>query len=216
MRNTTVAAILAGMVLGVAALLTLGAGPNSGPYAANVLPGTVGQLAVYIGPHTLSGTNSSASTINNWYITTNNVDYITVNTNTTVTFITNATFQQNISVSGKASFTQIILTNGFFAATNVWAGASNNVDISIYDQEYASLTPCQFNGIINSSNNLGGEVKMTISDISSSNITVTAAAGFVFASGDTSETITNGHRGIFWINHDPALGGQTNVVFQHF
>lgn len=188
------------------------------PTPALVDLGTYGQAVIYVGPHHLApgtGTNAGITTVN-IFITTNNVDYITSNTNTYVTVVTNVNFLQNINVSGKGSFTQIVLTNGFFAATNVWGGPSNTVDISIYDQEYGTLTPVNFSGIINSSNSLGGEVKMTIGNTSSSNITVTAAAGFVFASGDTSETITNGHRGIFWINQDPALGGQTNVVFQHF
>ena len=132
--------------------------------------------------------------------------------------ITENFFTMDQHFSGKVTINQLILTNGFFAQTNVWGGPSNNVDVSIYDQEYASLTPCQFNGIINNSNYLGGEVKMTIGNISSSNITVTFKdAGFKDSAGlPTSETITNGHRGIFWINQDPALGGQTNVVFQHF
>ena len=125
-------------------------------------------------------------------------------------------FTQNVSVSGKATFNQLIFTNGFFAKTNSWSGPTNTVDVSIYAQSYTTVTPINFSGLINRSNNLQSEVKMTVNNASSSNITATAVAGCVFANGDTSETITNGHRGIFWINYDPALGGQTNLVFQHF
>ncbi len=143
---------------------------------------------------------------------------VTINnlTNVSTIIVTNITVNQDIHVTGKATFNQIILTNGFFAQTNVWGGPSNNVDISIYDQEYGSFTACQFSGIINSSNTLGGEVKLTIANLAGTNFAVTLAAGIVQAGGATSATITNGHRGVFWINHDPGLGGATNLVFQHF
>jgi len=147
---------------------------------------------------------------------TNGVPVWSTNQLTSTTINSTTINSTTINVNGKAQFNQIVITNGFFAQTNLWSGPTNTVDVSIYDQEYQTVTPVQFGGIINSSNSFGGEVKMTIKNAAASNITATAVNGFIFANGDTSETITNGHRGVFWINHDPALGGQTNIVFQHF
>jgi hypothetical protein len=122
-----------------------------------------------------------------------------------------------INVSGKAQFNQIIITNGFFSATNVWGGPSNTLDMSIYGQYYASYTACKFTGLINYSNTLASEISISIKNLSASNFVVTYNdAGFVDRDHVTSQTITNGTIGIFWLRRSPALGGMTNIVFNVF
>ncbi len=189
-----------------------GLGTNVSLYGTVNLPGVLSSGKGI--PFLSAGSMQAIANLEGWLHNDGSGNFIwsTPTGGTTVenTYVTDQHF------SGKTTFNQVIITNGFFAQTNLWSGPSNNVDVSIYDQEYSTVTPVQFNGIINSSNSLGGEVKMTIKNASSSNITLYAVAGFVFANGDTTETITNGHRGICWVNHDPALGGQTNLVFQSF
>ncbi len=155
-------------------------------------------------------TNLYVSTVtNNIFATTNITVY------DSVVIQTNLTVKQNFNLSGKAQLNLLIITNGFLAQTNLWSGPSNNVDATIYDQELSSFTACQFNGFINTSNSLQSEVKLTIANAAGTNFNVTAAAGFIWSGGATSATITNGHHGIFWLNYNPALGGSSNIVWQH-
>lgn len=119
--------------------------------------------------------------------------------------------------SGIMAVGGLIVTNGDWSATNVWSGATNSVDMSINDQYFTTLTPCQISGIFNKSNSLSSQVTLTILNNSSTNITVTyGSAGFVDRDHTTSQVITNATVGIFWIKHTPALGGHTNVVFNDF
>lgn len=169
-------------------------------------------------------TNTQVTITTNAYFTQN----VTVNSNLTVnntetinnSIVTNSynisNFSQTISVSGKATLNQIILTNGFFAKTNLWAGPTNTVDLSIYDQGYQTVTPVSFTGFINYSNNLGCDVKFKIYNAAATNITVYEPAGLVDRDHVSSQVVTNGTVGIFWFGYSPDLGGHTNCVFNDF
>ena len=179
--------------------------------------GVPGNGVVYIGAHRLgpgSGTNSTNIII---YSTTVNVDTFNTFTNSYFTFTTNVVFNQNINVSGKAQLNFIILTNGFFSKTNTWPGPTNPLDMSIYRQQYSTLVPVKITGLINYSNDLGSEVLLSIQNNALTNIQMTYAAGIIDRDHVTQQTITNGTKGVFWIQFDPSVPNQgSNAVFNDF
>ena len=145
------------------------------------------------------------------YSTSNFVNYSFL-TNITAVTINSTT----INVSGKATLNQIIITNGIFSATNTWAGPTNTVNMSVYEQNYVTVTPCNFSGFINYSNSLASQVFLQIANNASTNITVTWPAALVMnvaGALGSSATITNGTVGCFWLHYTPQ-GPRTNGVFQ--
>lgn len=110
-----------------------------------------------------------------------------------------------------------LIDNGeFSSSTNTFSGATNTVNMLIYRQSYQTVTPCQFSGYINSHSDKGSEVQLSIYNNSSSNITVTYGQGVTDRDFNSQVTITNGNKGIFWLQVDPSLKKGTNIVFNQF
>lgn len=136
-----------------------------------------------------------------------------LNTNIFNTFNATTLNSTTINVNGKATLNQLILTNGMFTATNLWAGPTNGLDVSIYEQDYASYTACSVTGFFNKSNSLSSSVLLSLANLAATNWDFTDDAGVVDGDFVGSHTVTNGTTGRFWFLYTP-FGPRTNTVFR--
>jgi hypothetical protein len=142
---------------------------------------------------------------------------VSTNISTLVSNVTLSTINATtINVKGNAQVNFLVVTNGIFMGTNLWSGASNVVDVSIGGQAYQTVTPVQFNGYINSSNSLSAQTQLSIYNNASTNVTITYGQGVTDRDFNSQVTLTNGNKGIWWIQVDPSLKKGTNIVFNQF
>lgn len=108
----------------------------------------------------------------------------------------------------------VTITNQLHFATNSWSGPTNDIDISgPYDLNYTTTTPVAITGFTNKPSDTTSEILLSIYNASGSNIDMTFPAGLVDGNWASSQTITNGTVGCFWLRYTPVWP-RTNCVFR--
>lgn len=150
--------------------------------------------------------------ITNLYATNTYLEYLTNNYQiTTNLYVTNA-YVQNFT--NTYSYITNLTASTILFPTNSWAGPTNDINLQLADQYYATWTPCSITGVTNKPTTASASVLLTITNKATTNITLQLPNGFTTGDGAKSYTITNATCDVISMRYSPV--GQTNAVFRAF
>lgn len=117
--------------------------------------------------------------------------------------------------SGAGTFTTKTVSLAVLATqipyTNAWPGPSNNVDVTLPDSFYSTVTPCQFNGVINKQPGSAPTATVDIYNASATNVTLYLPGTMLTREGVRSYTIPPANELIISVRYEPG-SGRTNSV----
>ncbi len=208
------------LAAGLAAVLEI----QAQPIPPLVDAGTAGQYAIYIATHRLGPGNGSnvvflVITDNNFYtyLSTNVAFNTYITTNNFTTFTSTTVNSTTLNVNGKASVSYFVLTNQVAYIPKVWSGPSNVLDLSLStganQWTYSTVTPVRLTGLTFDAGYVEDGM-LGITNSATTNITITAAAGFKLPVTDTqggSYTLTNGDYAEILVDYH---AGPSNLVIR--
>ena len=199
-------------------------------YQTNTYLYTTNVYANYITNQVLWTTNVYASYITNNYLYTTNVyaTYITngylYSTNITSTYLTNTYLYttnvyaeyitNNYAYITNLTVNNLTVLNNTVIEPSVWGSSTGAVSFTKQDQYRATYTPVSITGFTDKPATNVANAMITITNASSSNITVYLPGGVVIPERTTTVTISNASQGMLSLRYHPNAG--TNGVFRQF